>query len=92
MDQQLLDGIIFGLIDNFVLIIGGFTGLEVERWLPFRTVGVGAVLGAGVGNAVSDFLGGLPLDLAFAIGTFLGCLAGLVFIPVWLVAGKQPQE
>jgi len=92
MDQQLLDGIIFGLIDNFVLIIGGFTGLRIERWLPFHTIGTGAVIGAGVGNAVSDFLGGLPLDLAFAVGTFLGCLAGLAFIPVWLAAGKQAQE
>ena len=90
--EQFTDGITFGIIDNAVLIIGAFTGLEVERYLPFKTVGVGAVLGAGCGNAVSDLLGGLPIDLAFAFGTFAGCIAGLALIPAYLACGKTAQE
>ena len=52
--DQFINGTIFGVIDNAVLIVGAFTGLEVEKYLPFKTVGIGAVLGAGCGNAVSD--------------------------------------
>ncbi len=86
--DQFINGTIFGVIDNAVLIVGAFTGLEVEKYLPFKTVGIGAVLGAGCGNAVSDLLGGLPIDLAFAAGTFAGCIAGLAIIPAYLMSGK----
>ncbi len=86
------DGMIFGVIDNAVLIVGAFTGLEVEKFLPFKTVGIGAVLGAGCGNAVSDLLGGLPIDLAFAVGTFAGCIAGLLLIPTYLAFDKKAGE
>ena len=89
---EFTDGMIFGVIDNAVLIVGAFTGLEVEKFLPFKTVGIGAVLGAGCGNAVSDLLGGLPIDLAFAVGTFAGCIAGLLLIPTYLAFGKKAQE
>lgn len=90
--NEFIDGTIFGIIDNGVLIVGAFTGLEVEKYLPFKTVGLGAVIGAGVGNAVSDFMGGLPLDLMFAAGTFAGCVLGLVLIPLFVMARMKPQE
>jgi hypothetical protein len=92
MTDTFLDGTIFGVIDNAVLIVGAFTGLEVERFLPFKTVGLGAVIGAGCGNAVSDLLGGLPIDLGFAIGTFAGCLAALVIIPLFVAAKQEVTE
>ena len=88
--DQFINGSIFGAIDNAVLIVGAFTVLEVEKFLPFKTVGIGAVIGAGVGNAVSDFLGGLPIDVAFAAGTFVGCIVGLAIIPAFVVARRQP--
>ncbi len=81
--DNLVDGTLFGLIDNAVLILGAYTGLEAERFLPFQTVGIGAVIGAGIGNAVSDLLGGLAVDPTFAIGTFAGCILGLVAIPIF---------
>jgi len=81
--DNLLDGTLFGVIDNAVLIVGAFTGLQVERYLPLKTVGIGAVIGAGIGNAVSDLLGGLAVDPTFAIGTFAGCILGLVTIPIF---------
>jgi hypothetical protein len=89
MTETFTDGTIFGIIDNAVLIVGAFTGLEVEKFLPFKTVGLGAVIGAGCGNAVSDLLGGLPIDLGFAIGTFAGCIAALVIIPLFVAAKKE---
>mgnify|MGYP003642669434 CR=1 FL=1 len=53
----MIDGLIFGFIDNAVLIAGAVTGYEVERFLPRRfQVGVGAIAGAGIGNTVSDAL------------------------------------
>ena len=81
----MLDYIIFGIIDNAVMILGAMTGLSVEKHLPpvFQR-GVGTVVGAGIGNAVSDFMGGASTsswDLAW--GTFFGCLIGLAFIPIF---------
>ncbi len=83
MDDSFVDGTLFGLVDNAVLILGAYTGLEAERFLPFQTVGIGAVIGAGIGNAVSDLLGGLAVDPTFAVGTFAGCILGLVAIPIF---------
>ena len=52
--------------------------------LPVFQQGVGTVVGAGLGNSLSDFLGGATTaswDLAF--GTAFGCLLGLAFIPIF---------
>ena len=75
--------LLFGLIDNGVLLLGAVFGLELERLLPGRLRrGAGAVIGAGIGNACSDFLGGLPIGLGFASGAGLGCLLALLALPV----------
>ena len=75
--------LIFGLVDNGVMIVGALFGLEVEQWLPKKfQKGMGAVIGAGIGNACSDFLGGVFAgNMLMALGTGLGCLAGLLIIP-----------
>ena len=75
--------IIFGLVDNGVMIIGALFGLEVEKLLPARfQVGMGAIIGAGIGNACSDFLGGIvACNSQLAVGTGLGCLIALLIIP-----------
>ncbi len=86
-----LDYVIFGIIDNFVMLIGAIYGLSVERYLPKRfQYGLGVFIGAGLGNATSDFLGGLGSgNLDLAIGTALGCVIGLVFIPLFLKINKM---
>jgi hypothetical protein len=87
----MLEFIIFGIIDNLVMIIGAMTGCEVEKYLPkqFQN-GLGTVVGAGLGNATSDWLGGAGAgNLAMANGTALGCIIGLAFIPVILFLKKQ---
>ena len=77
--------IVFGLVDNGVMLLGALFGLEIEGLLPkkyFKT-GMGAVVGAGIGNATSDFMGGLVAsNLQLAIGTGLGCLLALIAIPI----------
>lgn len=86
----MIEFIIFGIIDNAVMILGALTGVEVEKYLPKQfQKGLGVVFGAGIGNAVSDFLGGAgsgSWDLAF--GTAFGCIIGLVLIPVFVYIGK----
>jgi len=79
-----IEYIIFGIIDNLVMIIGAMTGYEVERYLPKALQkGLGAVIGAGLGNATSDWLGGFVAgNLGMANGTALGCIIGLLFIPI----------
>ena len=81
----MIDFIIFGIVDNAIMILGAMTGLSIEKYLPkaFQK-GIGTVIGAGIGNAVSDFMGGATTaswELAF--GTALGCIIGLVFIPLF---------
>jgi len=86
----MIDFIIFGIVDNAVVIIGAMTGLSIEKYLPRQfQKGLGAVVGAGLGNAISDWLGGastLSWDLAF--GTAIGCLIGLIFIPIFRIIEK----
>ena len=80
-----MDGLIFGLLDNGVLILGAFTGLSVERYLPARfQAGVGAVVGAGIGNTVSDGVGAVvdPALQGMVGGIVLGCIIPLFIIPI----------
>ena len=80
-----MDGLIFGFVDNFVLLIGAYTGLEVEKFLPKRfQTGVGAVAGAGIGNTISDAAGALidPALFSMVGGITIGCLIPLLAIPL----------
>jgi len=46
-------------------------------------------VGAGLGNALSDFLGGASTaSWDLAIGTAFGCIIGLIFIPIFKYVGK----
>ena len=82
--EYFYDFVIFGIVDNGVMLIGAFFGLGLEKYLPSKLqVGLGTVIGAGIGNALSDFTGGLASgNLVLAIGTGLGCLIALAAIPL----------
>ena len=87
-----MDGIIFGFIDNAVLIAGAVTGYEIERFLPRRfQVGVGAIAGAGIGITVSDALGAVldPALVSMTGGIVLGCLIPLAIIPLIAVRNSR---
>lgn len=80
-----MEGLVFGFVDNAVLLVGAFTGLEVEKFLPSRfRVGLGGVAGAGIGNTVSDGLGAIldPALASMTLGIIVGTLIPLLAIPV----------
>lgn len=80
----------FGIIDNGILVGGAILGFSLEDMinnslcsllckskyiLKTRVKGLsGSLLGAGIGNALSDFMGGWCIGWQMAFGTFLGCM------------------
>ena len=87
------DYVIFGIVDNGIMLLGAFFGIGLEKYLPKRfQVGLGALIGAGIGNAVSDFMGGaVSLHWPLAFGTGLGCIMALVFIPLFYKFQKRSK-
>ena len=86
----MLDYIIYGIVDNGIMIIGAMTGYELERYIPKKfQKGLGVYIGAGLGNTCSDFLGGMStLNIELATGTAAGCVIGLLFIPAIFYLGR----
>jgi len=91
----MLDFVIFGFIDNAVMLAGALAGISIEKKLPkrFQTGFLGVTLGAGIGNAFSDFLGGLgATNLELAFGSGLGCLLALFIIPFYVQLNKKVNQ
>lgn len=84
------DYLVFGFVDNGIMLLGALYGLHFEKYLPKKyQVGLGAVYGAGLGNAVSDWCGGAAsLNWSLAFGSFIGCLVALALVPALLKAKK----
>jgi len=96
----MLNEIGFGLIDNGILVGGAIVGFSIEDLinnqleyllkktkyrLRTRVKGLsGALLGAGIGNAISDFAGGWCVDWQMAFGTLIGCML-IVFITLPII-------
>ena len=90
----MLDFVVFGFIDNAVMLAGALAGISVEKKLPkkLQTGFLGATIGAGLGNTFSDFLGGLgATNLDLAVGSALGCLLALFIIPFYVKIQKVNQ-
>ena len=86
--------VVFGFIDNAVMLAGALAGISVEKKLPkkLQTGFLGATIGAGLGNTFSDFLGGLgATNLDLAVGSALGCLLALFLIPCYVKLQKVNQ-
>ena len=84
--------IIFGVIDNAVMLSGALFGVSIEKKLPkkLQTGFLACTVGAGIGNSFSDFLGGLgATNWELAVGSGLGCLLALVLIPAYLIVKKE---
>ena len=81
---DLMPGLVFGFIDNGILIFGAATGIGIERYFKKGSGMVGGLWGSGIGNTVSDFLGsvGDPTMHHMILGIVLGCLIPLLFIPM----------
>lgn len=81
----------FGIIDNAVLV--GFTlaGLSIDDYIAdaIGVPGYGALVGATVGNAISDGLAGIPEGRSAALGYFTGALLPGVPIAVAMLMKKE---
>jgi hypothetical protein len=77
-----MDGLVFGLVDNGVLLMGAYFGCDIGERLGKSAMG--AIIGAGFGNMVSDALGACldPAMRHMVFGIALGCLIPLLLIPV----------
>ncbi len=87
-----IEYIIFGIIDNAVMLTGALFGVSIEKKFPkkLQTGFLGATIGAGLGNTFSDFLGGLgATNLELAFGSAVGCLLALIIIPIYLTINNH---
>jgi hypothetical protein len=95
----MINEIFFGIVDNGILVGGAIIGFSIEdlinkglayllqkhRYtLKTRIKGLsGTLLGAGMGNSISDLAGGFCISWQMAMGTFLGCmLIVLLTLPI----------
>lgn len=92
------DLLMFGIIDNGVLLVCMALGIEFDRFIPMppkmRSAASGAVLGAVIGNGVSDGLAALPQGFTAAFWVMVGCFIPLVAVP-WVlhrIARSQSDE
>ncbi len=82
------DGTTFGLLDNGIVLIGMYMGVDIEGWLS-KKMGraanplLGAVVGATGTNAVSDGIAAAldPAMHGMTFGIVLGCLLVMIAIP-----------
>ena len=81
----------FGLIDNSALVLAALFGLSLEDYIAEKVgvPGYGVLIGATVGNAVSDGLAGIPEGRDAALGYFMGALLPVMPLAV-AVSMKRP--
>jgi len=79
----------FGFWDNFIMLLGAFTGISIEKkFFKKLPTGLMTILGAGIGNAFSDGIAGiLATNIPLGIGSFIGCLLALIIIPIYSKLG-----
>tara|TARA_B100000686_G_C16100446_1_gene622963 strand:+ start:59 stop:367 length:309 start_codon:yes stop_codon:yes gene_type:complete len=83
-----LDGLIFGLVDNGIVLAGMYLGVDIEGWVS-RKLGkdanplLGAVVGATSFNLISDAVAASldPSMKGMGMGIAVGCLIPMMFIP-----------
>lgn len=88
--------IIFGFMDNFILILSMyFSYCSIEYYLEryFENIKADPILlaciSAGLGNTFSDAIGfAVSLNFAYMGWTIAGCLLGMLIIPVMQLIKK----
>jgi hypothetical protein len=84
-----VDGFIFGLVDNGVVLAGMYAGIDIEGWVA-KKLGkksnplLGAVIGATGFNTISDGAAAAvdPSMHGMTLGVMLGCVIVMFAIPV----------
>tara|TARA_E500000331_G_scaffold348871_1_gene391147 strand:- start:2295 stop:2600 length:306 start_codon:yes stop_codon:yes gene_type:complete len=87
--EYLPDGFTFGAVDNGIVLIGMYMGVDIEGWLS-KKLGkksnplLGAVIGATGFNAISDGAAAAidPSMQGMTLGVMVGCIAIMFFIPI----------
>ena len=83
----MLDGLIFGIVDNGILAICAILGINLDKKFAGKGVN-GALFGALFGNAISDGIGSiLDFSLLVTFNIVAGCLLVIPF--VYWYAHKQ---
>ena len=74
-EKLFFNGDIFGIVDNGILVVVTVYGIVKERKLG-GSGAVGGMLGALIGNSISDLVAALidPSASHLAIGVFAGCM------------------
>ena len=84
----MLDGLIFGLVDNGILAVCAVMGIDLDKRFSGQGVN-GALFGALFGNALSDGLGALlDFSLLVTVNIVIGCLAVIPFV-YWYVSTRR---
>lgn len=90
-DESFQKNLQFGIIDNGLLVAMTLAGVSLEDQIA-KAVGVkgyGAIMGAAVGNAISDGVAALPQGYKAAAGVTLGCLLPVAPLAVAMFMGKE---
>jgi len=97
--EQLPDGTVFGFLDNFIVLCGMYLGVDIEGWVSKRLGKesnplLGAVVGATGFNTISDGVASAidPATVEMSYGIILGCLIGMIFIPVAEMIRKNKKK
>jgi hypothetical protein len=92
-DEDFMRNLQFGVIDNGLLVAMSLMGLSLEDYLANRvgTKGYGVLLGATLGNALSDGVAAYPQGMKAAAGVTVGALLPVIPIGVALAMKKPPE-
>mmetsp|Transcript_10301 Transcript_10301/g.14129 ORF Transcript_10301/g.14129 Transcript_10301/m.14129 type:complete len:141 (+) Transcript_10301:68-490(+) len=81
----------FGVVDASLLTISFIAGFSLDARIA-RTIGLkgyGPIVGAGLGNAMADFVAAMPEGKGAALGVGLGALTPLAPVGVAMMLRKE---
>jgi hypothetical protein len=80
----MFEGLVFGIVDNGVLALCSLWGIDIDQKLSGKGIN-GALYGALLGNALSDFIGGvMDFSLLVSFNIAVGCLIVIPVVNIWL--------
>ena len=85
LEQGMLRGFVFGIVQVGILIIGYYTGWSINRLLKKTSNGhIAGIIGAVIAHILADIIASLldPTMRSAALGILLGGLVPLLFIPL----------
>jgi hypothetical protein len=90
-DESFQKNLQFGIIDNGLLVAMTLAGVSLEDQIAdaVGVKGYGAIMGATIGNAVSDGVAALPQGYKAAAGVTAGCLLPVVPLGIAMFMGKE---